>query len=44
VEQVTEVLRAELALPSFEEWAAAYRAEPERYDEELLGLWRERLE
>jgi hypothetical protein len=44
VEQVTEALRAELGLPTFEEWAAEYRAEPERYDEELLGFWRERLE
>lgn len=43
VERVTEALTAELELPDFEEWASAYRADPARYDEELLGLWREPL-
>lgn len=40
VERVTEVLAARMALPAFAEWAAAYRAQPSRYDDELLGLWR----
>jgi hypothetical protein len=41
VERVTEALTAELALPAFDEWVAAYRSDPARYDEELLGLWRD---
>lgn len=44
VERVTEVLRLELELPSYETWLRAYKAEPEKYDEELLGFWRERTE
>lgn len=43
VERVTEALTAELDLPTFEQWAAAYQEDPARFDEELLGLWRERL-
>jgi hypothetical protein len=43
VEQVTAVLTAELDLPGFETWARAYTRDPAQYDEELLGLWRERL-
>lgn len=43
VERVTEALTAELNLPDFDEWAAAYRSDPARFDGELLGLWREPL-
>ncbi len=43
VEQVTEALTAQLDLPNFETWASAYRLDPSRYDEEMLGLWREPL-
>jgi hypothetical protein len=43
VERVTEVLTARLGLPPFEEWVAMYRAAPDRYEAELLGLWRERV-
>jgi hypothetical protein len=39
VERVTEALLARLRLPSFEEWVRAYRAEPERFEKELLGFW-----
>lgn len=39
VERVTEALAARLELPTFQEWAAAYRAAPDRYEQELLGLW-----
>jgi hypothetical protein len=42
VERVTEVLRKEMRLPGFEAWTALYRASPAKYEEELLGLWRER--
>jgi hypothetical protein len=41
VELVTEALTARARLPGFEEWAAAYTESPERFDDELLGLWRE---
>lgn len=40
VQRVTESLLAEMSLPTFEEWAEAYAAEPERYDPELLGFWK----
>lgn len=43
VERVTHALTSELALPPFDEWSLAYRAAPERFDEELLGFWRENL-
>lgn len=43
VARVTAVLTDELDLPSFEEWRAGYAADPGPYDDELLGLWRERL-
>jgi hypothetical protein len=41
VERVTEVLADTVVLPPFEEWAEAYRRSPDRYDEELLGFWKE---
>lgn len=43
VARVTEVLAARLGLPPFEEWVTLYRAAPDRYEAELLGLWRERV-
>ncbi len=41
IARVTEVLAE--TLPTFESWVGSYRAEPGRYDEELLGLWREEV-
>jgi len=41
VERATEMLRLQIQLPTFEEWAAAYAEAPEQFDEELLGFWRE---
>ena len=41
VARVTEVLAD--TLPTFEEWSAAYEREPGRYDDELLGFWKEKL-
>jgi hypothetical protein len=41
VARVTEVLADTLDLPDFDAWAAAYHEEPGRYEDELLGLWRE---
>jgi hypothetical protein len=43
VERVTAVLTEELDLPAFDAWRTAYETDPAQYDEELLGLWRERL-
>ena len=41
VRRVTEVLATSMELPSFEEWAASYRADPERYEREMVGFWKE---
>ena len=41
VERVTEALAARIALPPYEQWAAAYEASPEQFDHELLGLWKD---
>jgi hypothetical protein len=41
VARVAEVLAE--TLPAFEEWAAAYRQSPERFDVELLGFWKENV-
>lgn len=41
VKRVTDALYARMQFPTFEEWVAAYEEAPERFDEELLGLWRE---
>lgn len=38
---VTEALRADAGLPTFDEWTVLYAEAPERFDEELLGLWRD---
>jgi hypothetical protein len=43
VEAVTQVLTTQLQLPSFEEWRISYKAAPERFEDELMGLWREGL-
>jgi len=43
VEAVTQVLTTQLQLPSFEDWRASYKAAPEQFEDELLGLWREGL-
>ncbi len=42
VELVTEALTAQAGLPTFPEWAAAYAEAPERFEQELLALWRDR--
>jgi hypothetical protein len=41
VERVTEALSEHLGLPPFEQWAAAYEANPGQFDHELLGFWKE---
>jgi hypothetical protein len=39
VRLATERVSERLALPPFDLWAEAYRANPERYDRYLMGLW-----
>ncbi|NIT76721.1 MAG: hypothetical protein GWO44_07350 [Thermoplasmata archaeon] len=43
VKRVTDVLLERVDLPDFEEWAAAYREDPDRFEDELLGFWKERM-
>ena len=38
VQRIALVLFRELELPDFEEWRAAYRADPERYQRETAAL------
>lgn len=40
VDRVTEGLARSLKLPAFAEWSAAYRDDPERFEDLLLGFWR----
>ncbi len=44
VQRVTDSLLEESALPTFEQWADAYRHSPRRFDAELLGFWKELVE
>lgn len=44
VAKVTEVLAERIALPTFEEWSAAYQESPQDFDRDLLGFWREQAQ
>jgi hypothetical protein len=39
VKLATERVSKKLALPPFEVWARDYQADPDRYEEYLMGLW-----
>ncbi len=39
VARVAEVLAD--TLPSFEEWVVAYENGPQKFDDEMLGFWKE---
>lgn len=39
VQLATETVSRKLALPSFETWLEHYRADPDRYERYLMGLW-----
>lgn len=39
VQLATETVSRKLALPSFESWLEDYRANPDRYERYLMGLW-----
>jgi hypothetical protein len=43
VRLATERISRKLSLPPFDAWIEAYRAEPDRYDREMLGLWETEL-
>ena len=43
VDRATEALAAQMSLPSFEGWVVAYRANPEKYEEDLAGFWRDHV-
>ena len=43
VRLVTQKLRDSVPLPDFHVWSQEYRANPERYDVYLMGLWEESL-
>ena len=40
VRLATQRLRDSVPLPDYETWREEYRADPERYDRYLLGLWK----
>lgn len=44
VELATGRVSKKLALPPFEVWAEEYKADPHRFDEDLMGLWESELE
>jgi hypothetical protein len=39
VRLATDRISTELALPDFQAWVEEYRADPVRFENELLGLW-----
>lgn len=43
VQLATERVSKKLALPTFEVWAEEYRADPHRFDEDLMGLWKSEI-
>jgi hypothetical protein len=43
VELATERVSKKLALPAFEDWVEDYKADPQRFDEDLMGLWKSEL-
>ena len=44
VEVATNWLAQRVSLPTFEVWVRDYRANPERYDSDLMGLWQAGME
>ena len=44
VRLATEWLSGKVVLPPFEVWAEDYQANPERYEEYLMGLWESEVE
>lgn len=42
VRLATRKIRERLDLPDFRAWAEDYRKNPDRFDPQLMGLWKER--
>lgn len=43
VDRATEALAAQMSLPSFEDWVLAYRSDPQKYEEDLAGFWKDQV-
>ncbi len=43
VKVATDRISRQLALPDFPEWANEYRANPEYYEQKMIGLWEAEL-
>lgn len=41
MDRATAALASQTDLPTLDEWIAAYRADPESYDADLIGFWRD---
>lgn len=41
VRLATERLTSDLKLPEYSEWVQAYEADPTKFDQDMIGLWRE---
>jgi hypothetical protein len=44
VELATGRVSEKLALPPFEVWVEEYKANPQKFDEDLMGLWESELQ
>ena len=44
VQRVTEALLQRTSLPTFEQWAEAYAEDPQRFEAELLGFWKDAID
>ncbi|MEO5511594.1 MAG: hypothetical protein ABIV28_06140 [Longimicrobiales bacterium] len=42
MDRALTALAAQTELPAFEAWAAMYRVDPESYDADMIGFWREK--
>lgn len=43
VDRATEALAAQMSLPSFDSWVTSYRANPQKYEEDLAGFWKDEV-
>lgn len=43
VDRATETLAATMELPSFQAWVSGYRSDPQRYEDDLAGFWRDQV-
>lgn len=43
VDRATETLASRMSLPTFEDWSESYRADPQKYDVDLAGFWKDHI-